>query len=615
VSPRTALSPDGRTLAVGTGRDVHLYDAPTGRPTGRLPDVYGAGLSFGPSGRTLLLAALHQNSVSAIRLWDARRHKLLFGAGRAESAGSFPGRDGDSGSTDAAMGESFTLNGVAAVSADDRFLANCSHERLEIWDVAAHRRSPGPWTALRSRQCISVGINFVPGTHELAVTTDHGVRIWDVSSGRERTGISQEGLDATEYTPDGGFVIGSAGGQVLLWRLDAPQDPVFRARVAGAGSWYLRLDRRDGVIRYMSNRASPTVWSLSLSHALQPGFRPDDTTSAAFSPDGRLLAVARESGGRHRLRLIDVAHNTDVTDELPTAPCPVIEGATSCTDLMAFSPDGRTMVYNSTDGDDDAESVVTVVDTRRLSRPATFDIATTPDEWPMIESLALDSEGNALVALDGERTERWDTRRHVRTGRWRNVAGDSLALRDDGRLLVTLDGQVTDLTSGRTTRHTLTEANPMAVAFDHDGTRLAAGDDSGWVDLWDGHAERRLVQLPADSTGASVEDSSDGVLAMAFSHDGTTLAVGTEEGLVRLWDVTTGLAIGSPLYSTGGRVRALAFSGNDRTLYLSSEHLPLERYDIAPDRVAADICHRTGTGLSRSQWRTYVRDVPYRESC
>ncbi|MFF4017970.1 DNA-binding protein [Streptomyces sp. NPDC001843] len=614
LSTRMVLSPDGRTLAVGTGRDVNLYDVPTGKPTGRLPDVYGADLSFGPSGRTLLLAVTADNSPPVIRLWDVRRHKLLFKASRVEPAGvpaDLGWLRGSSGNVAVAS----ALSGVVAVSADDRFLADCSHDRLEIWDVGTHHRSPGSWTSLRGPQCMSAEISFVPGAHEFAVTTDRGVRIWDVPSGRERTGIGQDGLDTTAYTPDGRFVIGSDGGQVFLWRLDAPQAPVFRAPVAGAGSWNLRLDRHDGVIRYVSNDASPTVWSLSLGHAFQPGFRPDGTTSAAFSPDGRLLAVARQSGGRHRLRLIDVAHNTEAADELPTAPCPVAEGEPTCTDIMAFSPDGRTMVYSTTDNDYDSEPALTVVNSRRPARPATFGITTRSDEGPTVESLALDSEGNALVSLNGERTERWDTRRHVRTGRWRGVAGESLALRDDGRLLVSLDGHVTDLTSGRTTRHTLTQTTPTVVAFTHDGTRLAAGDDSGWVSLWDGHARRRLGELPADSSRASDDEDGDGVSAMTFSHDGTTLAVGTDDGLVRLWDASTGLAIGSPLYSTGGPVEALAFGGDDRALYLSSEHVPLERYDIAPDTVAADICRRVGTGLSRSQWGTYVRDVPYRGLC
>ncbi|MFI6931760.1 WD40 repeat domain-containing protein [Streptomyces sp. NPDC050287] len=180
---------------------------------------------------------------------------------------------------------------------------------------------------------------------------------------------------------------------------------------------------------------------------------------------------------------------------------------------------------------------------------------------------------------------------------------------------MTPDGKVIDLASGKATHRSLTQGEPTAVALSHDGERLAAGDDSGWVTLWDRRTWRRLGELPICSAVASDGDDSEGVSAMAFSHDGRTLAVGTDDGRVQLWDVTTGLAIGAALYSSGGPVMALAFRKDDRTLYVSSRHVPLERYEIAPDRVAFEVCRRTGSGLSLSEWRTYVRNVPYTASC
>ncbi|MFI5688055.1 hypothetical protein [Streptomyces sp. NPDC051636] len=617
---RSALSPDGRILAVGTGRSVILYDVRTGRRTGQLPDIDMASLSFGSSGRTLLLSATASKAGSVTRLWDVRRHKLLFRAGKADGPGGLVewGAGGDSdGDT---MVTAFVVGGGPGVSADDRYLVDCSHDRLEVWDTATHRRSPGPWTTLHSEQCTTAGAGFVPARDELAVTTDSGIRIWDVPSGKERTEIKYRGLQATAYTPDGRFLVASDGGQVLVWRLDAPRAPVYRAAVTAEVSSELRLDRRDGLIRYVSSGASSTVWSLSLDHVFQPGYRKDVTTSAAFSPDGRLLAVARQAGGGQRLRLIDVRHNRVLADRLPTASCPVDsgtdDGEPGCTDRVAFSPDGRHLIYYSRMWDEyDGDLTLTVVDSRHPVRRSTVRFTTPSDEVSEIDSMALADGRTALVSLSGERTERWDLRRHVRTGRWPDVSSESLAVRDDGRLLVTAEGHVVDLASGRSTPHTLTRGSPTVVAYSHDGARLAAGDDSGWVTLWDGDARRRLGELPVGPAGTSEADGAAGVSAIAFSHDGTTLAAGTEDGLVHLWDVTTGLAMGSPLYGSGGRVTSLAFDEDDHTLSVSGEHIPLDRYDIAPDRVAADVCRRTGTGLSRSAWRTYVHDLPYRASC
>ena len=141
-----------------------------------------------------------------------------------------------------------------------------------------------------------------------------------------------------------------------------------------------------------------------------------------------------------------------------------------------------------------------------------------------IDALALGDRRTALLSLSSDRIERWDLRRHVATGRWPHVYGEFLATPDDGRLLVTPDGKVIDLASGKATHRSLTQGEPTAVALSHDGEQLAAGDDSGWVTLWDRRTWRRLGELPIGSAVASDGDGSEGVSAMAFSHDGKTLA-------------------------------------------------------------------------------------------
>ncbi|MGW1562774.1 nSTAND1 domain-containing NTPase [Streptomyces sp. NPDC002144] len=611
---RSALSPDGRTLATATGRYVNLYDVRTGQRIGRLPDVPVTSPSFGPSGRTLLLSATGTGTASVARLWDVRRHKLLFQAGKAPGAG---GLNDLAGGSDEAIAVFSSGPGGADVSADDRYLALCADNRIEVWNVETHRRSPGPWTALHSDQCPSAGIRFVPGGDELAIATDSGIRIWDVPSRKAGTRIAHRGLQAAAYTSDGQLAITSDNREMVLWKLDAPQTPLFRTPVTAQVSTDVQLDRRDGLIRYVSSGASTTVWSLSLGHALQPGYRQDVATSATFSPDGGMLAVARQSGGQHRLRLIDVTHDRVLADHLPTAACPLEDQQQpGCTDRTAFSPDGRTLLYFSGAWEeDDDELTLHVVDTRHPTAPTTFRVPAPPDAVADIDALAMGDRRTALLSLSSDRIERWDIHRHVRTGRWPHVWGESLTTPDDGRLLVTPDGKVIDLASSKATHRSLTQGEPTAVALSHDGQRLAAGDDSGWVTLWDVRTWRRLGELPIGSAVAADGDGSEKVSAMTFSHDGRTLAVGTGDGRIQLWDVTTRLAIGAALHSSGGPVTALAFHKDDRTVYVASQHVLLERYDIAPDRVADEVCRRTGRGLSRSEWRTYVRGVPYAPSC
>ncbi len=82
-----------------------------------------------------------------------------------------------------------------------------------------------------------------------------------------------------------------------------------------------------------------------------------------------------------------------------------------------------------------------------------------------------------------------------------------------------------------------------AVAWSPDGTRLLTGSDSGaWV--WDAATAEPLHQLTAHTGG---------VWAVAWSPDGTRLLTGGDGGTVRVWDATSGLAVGFTIVTLPGR--------------------------------------------------------------
>jgi len=110
-----------------------------------------------------------------------------------------------------------------------------------------------------------------------------------------------------------------------------------------------------------------------------------------------------------------------------------------------------------------------------------------------------------------------------------------------------------------------------SIAFSHDGKTLASGSDDTDVILWDLTSGRRIKTLSGHSNW---------VRYVAFSPDGRTLASGSRDETIILWDIATGIKL-KTLNGHSNDVSSIAFSPDGRTLASGSLDRTVILWDIA----------------------------------
>jgi WD40 repeat protein len=156
-----------------------------------------------------------------------------------------------------------------------------------------------------------------------------------------------------------------------------------------------------------------------------------------------------------------------------------------------------------------------------------------------------------------------------------------------------------------------------SVAFAPNGRTLATGSTDHYVILWD------LSDLTRPRLVQPLHGYLKSIFSVAFAPDGRTLATGSADHTVRLWDLSD-LArprqLGQPLTGHRNAVGSAAFAPDGRTFATGSQDHTVLLWDLSElDELrrnsAQNACALAGRGFDPDEWARYIPALPYQISC
>jgi hypothetical protein len=236
--------------------------------------------------------------------------------------------------------------------------------------------------------------------------------------------------------------------------------------------------------------------------------------SVSVSPDSRLLAASYQSGV---VKLWDPNNGKAVAS---------LSGQVGSVAAVAFSPDNRLLAATSGD------RTVRLWDFAQQKEAARL-----VGHKESVLAVAFSPDGRTVATASADATVRlWD----AATGAGRAVFaghtdwGTSVVFSDDGRLLVSSGRdrsvRVWDVERSQERMTIEVDASVWSVAITAHKNLIAAGTDRGTIVVCDADSGEHKWTIPAHKGT---------VWALAFNGNGTLLASGGADNLVKLWDTTS----------------------------------------------------------------------------
>jgi WD40 repeat protein len=445
-------------------------------------------------------------------------------------------------------------DGVPSItfSADGKTLASASRDRTaKLWDLTSGR----PIATLQGHTWWVLSVAFSPDGATLATAGSDGeIKLWEVSSHREIAAIHGDGstINSVKFSPDGTMLAaGDAANRVKLYRM--PSRELFTT-LRGHTDFVESVAFSPDSQTLVSSALDRTIrlWDLTREGgALTLNGHKDWVWDLSFSPDGRRLASASKDG---TVRLWDAANGR----ALLTLQHPQwVNG-------IAFSSDGLRLATAADDG------------FVRLWDPGSGLPISTPGRHSAVAECVVFSPNGRVLASGSKNGEikLWDSSSGREMAGLRSQNHNiiwGLAFSPEGRYLAAAEGGARDLEIE--TGHVVTiwdvetrritavlsshTQDVRAVVFSPDGRTLASGSYDGTIKVWDFRTSREIATLKSNK-----------VQSLALFMDGKRLVSVGQDKTVKLWNMASLQQVGS--LTLPSEVNSVAVSPGGRVLAAGS---------------------------------------------
>ncbi|HEV3142819.1 MAG TPA: M56 family metallopeptidase [Gemmataceae bacterium] len=570
-----AFSPDNKTLAAGSfDNTLRLYDVASGQLRALGKDHTGGinSLAYSKDGKLLVTGSLDRT----IKFWTV---PTLPDISPTPVPPAPAGTDAVAPPTVAAAEpvkpvefKSYAtlehhVNWVlsVALSQEGKTLVSGSRDLTAcIWDVPEPSKDGKPITITKPRQILRGHNNTV---ESVAITADGATiatgswegnaKLWDAKSGqmlKEFSGFPG-GVNGMTFSPDGktlAIAIGSGGnknpGQLKAFDVSTGEERINGGAHEQPCRGLVFVPDGKTLITVGEERAL-AFWDVgkkSVTATVKPPNQPNVgqiILSIAVSPDGKYVAVAGESKG---VMLYDLVKKESRA---------VWTGHDDVVSALAFSPDSKTLASASYD------RTIKLWDLGNWNGGAAPPVKVLKGHTNWVFTVAFSPDGRYLASGSYDKSARlWDLA-NWKTGPappvkilMAHTAGvRTVAFSPDSQILASSGADRTvrfwKTDSGEPKGHIRGHKGAIrAIAFSPDGKTLATGSEDKTVKLWtlilnkDGQwegTERAQLGDPNENNNFN-NNGSDMVATLAFSPKGRTLASGTWNGQIHLWDPELG---------------------------------------------------------------------------